>query len=167
LYCKDGEPPLAYISGEKPHFIECTDYPDQTAEMARIIRENPEKSIGIICGSKKSQEATYLSLRDELPRSIRVQSSQNTINFDLPGVKILNYANMKGLEFDIVILPRIEKIYSSKDRVIDMNRMYVAISRAVDELYIFYFDTKIGRSYANVIQPILDNPDVVSWWEIK
>ncbi len=167
LYCQDGEPPVAYVSGEKPRFIKCDDYEDQTAEIVRIIEDNPEKSIGIICGTKSSQGGLYNALKDELSKNIKIQSStvQSNINFDIPGVKILNYSNMKGLEFDIVILPRIEKIYSSNDKTIDMNRMYVAISRAVDELHIFYFDTSIGRSYANVIWPILDNPDVVTWWE--
>ena len=167
LYCQGGEPPVAYVSGEKPRFIKCNDYDEQTAEIVRIIEENLDKSIGIICGTKKSQVGLYHALKDELSKSIRIQSSSETsnINFDITGVKILNYSNMKGLEFDIVILPRIEKIFSSRDKRIDMNRMYVAISRAVDELYLFYFGTSIGKSYADVLWPILENPDVVTWWE--
>jgi len=167
LYCQSGEPPMAYESGEKPQIYRCPDYPQQTAQMARIIKENPEKSIGIICGTKTSQYGLLKSLRELLPKSIRVQSSTDSLSFDTPGVKILNYANMKGLEFDIVMLPRIEKVLSAEDKVIDTNRMYVAISRAVDELHIFYFGTSISSKYANIVKPILDNPELLDWWEVK
>ena len=167
LYCQDGEPPLAYVSGKKPQIIECPDYPEQTNQIAKIVKDNPDKSIGIICGTKQSQYGLLKSLREQLPKSIRIQSSTDGLSFDTTGVKILNYANMKGLEFDIVILPRIEKVLSSGNQTIDTNRMYVAISRAVDELYIFYFGTSIGSRYANVLKPMLANSDLLDWWEVK
>ncbi len=168
LYCQNGEPPMSFYPGRMPQIIKCPDYPEQTREIIQIIRDNPDKSIGIICGSKSSQNGMYYALKGEFGRRIRIQSTTDgLLNFNTSGVKILNYANMKGLEFDIVILPRIEKIYSARNRSIDINRMYVAASRAVEQLYLFYFDTRVEQSYADVLRPLLAHPEVAEWYEVE
>ncbi len=167
LYCQKGDPPMAYVSGKMPQIVQCEDYPDQTECMVEVIKSNPNKTVGIICGTNSSQKALCSALRRSLPKNISVQSStEDNIRFKDSGVVILNYLNMKGLEFDIVLLPRIEKVNSSRDHAIDINRMYVAVSRAVDELYIYYFDTKVTRGYADILKPLLDRPDVAEWQEL-
>ena len=53
---------------------------------------------------------------------------------------------MKGLEFDIVLIPRIDQISTSNNQIIDNNGLYVATTRANEELYCFYLNRNGGNS---------------------
>ena len=80
------------------------------------------------------------------------------------GVKVISYGTMKGLEFDIVILPRFETVNSTKYKVADRNRAYVATSRARDDLYICYFDINFNTpKWIDTMPPIKENKHLFLW----
>ena len=110
--------------------------------MALIINQNKEKNIGVFVNNK-NLKATYNALTELVDKNINIEyykTFSSPIDFDVDGVKILSYGTMKGLEFDMVLLPRIEKIKSTDDVYTDYNRLYVAVTRARSELYMFYFE---------------------------
>ena len=168
LYCTDGEPALSSIPGRKPSIIKCISgtFVDQNRKMAEIILRNREKDIGIIVNSR-SLNKTYDSMREILPSDLVVQmhkpNTSHRIDFDRPGVKIMTYGTMKGLEFDVVLLPSFDKIKTEDGGKVDCNRVYVAISRAVSELYLFYWDEYQNERWISSMEALTENRDLLEW----
>lgn len=167
LYCNEnnGDPVDSDIPGKLPVMVKCDDYSDMSEKMALIINQNKEKSIGILVNSK-NLTATYYSLKTLLDDDINIEyykTMVSPIDFNIDGVKILSYGTMKGLEFDLVLMPRIEKIRSTDDEYTDYNRLYVAVTRARSELYMFYFSTYISNKWMDSMSPILNNKDMFDW----
>lgn len=168
LYCKDGEPAPSSTPGKKPMIIRCAsgDFDDQNQKMVNIIRRNKEKSIGIIV-NPKALNNTYNSMKNDLPGDVVVQMhkpmTQNRIDFDKPGVKILSYGTMKGLEFDLVLLPMFDKIEMQDGSTVDSNRAYVAVTRPISELYLFYWNEKPSRGKINTMTALTTHRDLLEW----
>ncbi len=60
------------------------------------------------------------------------------LDFDVPGVKVVNYASAKGLEFDTVFLPELQAVTDDPHGATLRMRFYVLVSRARDSLYLMY-----------------------------
>lgn len=168
LYCKDGEPAPSSTPGKKPVIIKCAsgNFDDQNKKMADIIKRNKEKSIGIIV-NPKALNSTFNSMKKLLSSDVIVQMHKpmtpNKIDFDKPGVKILSYGTMKGLEFDIVLLPMFDKIEMQDGGTVDANRAYVAVSRPVNELYLFYWKEKPSSGKINTMTALTNHRDMLDW----
>ena len=168
LYCKEGEPAPSNIPGKKPVIIKCAsgNFDDQNRKMVDIIKRNKEKSIGIIV-NPKALNNTFNSMRKLLPSDVTVQMhkamTQNKIDFEKPGVKILSYGTMKGLEFDIVLLPMFDKIEMQDGGTVDANRAYVAVSRPVNELYLFYWSERPSSGKINTMTALTAHRDMFEW----
>ena len=151
----------------KPTMIRCRDYDDQTAQMCRIIMDNRGLNIGVLVNNK-SLNVTYNTLKDKIGNSVNVQmyksqAKTGDLNFDKKGVKVFSFGTMKGLEFDLVLVTRFEKMKSTGDENADINRAYVAITRACKNLNIFYFGEKCTAGWANVMPPLLVNRSLCNW----
>lgn len=168
LYCLEGQPAPSNIPGRKPVIIRCAanDFDDQNGKMARIIRQNKEKSIGIIV-NHKALNNTFNAMRKLLGGDVIVQMhkpmTENKINFDKPGVKILSYGTMKGLEFDVVLLPTFDKIQMQDGGIVDANRIYVAVSRPVRELYLFYWSERSSTGKINTMTALTNHRNLLEW----
>lgn len=168
LYCVDGEPAPSFIPGRKPIIIKCDSkgFDDMNQKMADIIRRNKEKDIGIIV-NPISLNKTFETMKKILPRGIDVQMHKsmtaNRIDFDKSGVKILSYGTMKGLEFDIVLLPMFDKIAMQDGGTIDKNRAYVAVSRPLSELYLFYWNEKPSAGKIDTMTALTTHRNLLEW----
>ena len=168
LYCKDGEPAPSITPGKKPVAVKCKsgDFDDQNQKMVSIIKKNKEKNIGIIV-NPKALNNTFNSMRKMLPSDVIVQMHKpmttNRIDFDKPGVKILSYGTMKGLEFDIVMLPMFDKIEMKDGGIVDANRAYVATSRPIEELYIYYWSERPSSGKINTMTAITTHRNLLEW----
>ena len=168
LYCKDGEPAPSNIPGKKPVIIKCVsgNFDDLNKKMVVLIKRNKEKNIGIIV-NPKALNRTFESLSELLPSDVTVQmhkpKTQNKIDFNKSGVKILSYGTMKGLEFDIVMLPMFDKIEMKDGGIVDANRAYVAVSRPINELYLFYWSEKPSSGKINTMTPLTSHRDMLEW----
>ncbi|MCH3949382.1 MAG: AAA family ATPase [Acidaminococcus sp.] len=168
LYCINGTPAPSEDHGKKPVITQTAsgNFDELNKEMAKIIEQNKEKEIGIIVVNQGAEINTYKSMRAILPKTVNVQMHlppKYTIDFNQPGVKILTYGTMKGLEFDIVLLPLFDKILSSGDATIDANRVYVATSRAISELYLYYWSKVIKEGKINTMTVLTNNSDLLEW----
>lgn len=166
LYCKDGEPAPTEVPGRKPMMIKFAgNFDAQSKAMANIINRNREKNIGIIV-QPKSMNVTYNTM-DQLLDGVNIQmykpKTSNYIDFDEPGVKILSYGTMKGLEFDIVLIPLFDKIPLTDGGTVDANRIYVAITRACEELYMFYWKESPSAGKVDTMSPLRTHRDLVEW----
>lgn len=169
LFCLNDEPPFPSRSGKKPIAIRCNknDFDDLNSRMAEIILKNAYKNIGIITASKmKNNVYKYLKthLPEEIPVQIHIPRADQKINFSLPGVKIVTFGTMKGLEFDIVIIPLFDCIKSTEDKVIDYNRIYVAITRTLSDLYLLYWKDKSYPDKIDTMSKLFENQELFEWW---
>ncbi len=149
-------------SGNKPTLIKCDNFNNLDNEICKIITSNMDKTIGIFT-NPQSLNKFYNNLSSLLNKKVNVElyktgGNNSNINFDTNGVKILSYSTMKGLEFDIVILAAFDKVRSTGDTKADQNRAYVAISRAKEDLYIYYFsEQNNGTKWINTMAAINNN----------
>jgi len=79
----------------------------------------------------------------------------NIININEPGVTIMTYWTIKGLEFDIVILPELQDEYFSEEINQKMNQVYVGCTRARDDLYFLHKKGNKGNSF--VLKKLIQN----------
>ena len=70
---------------------------------------------------------------------------------------------MKGLEFDLVIIMNFEMMAATGDVDADINRAYVAVTRACKDLRITYFKTTSGPKWAQVMKKLTANKQLCTW----
>lgn len=102
--------------------------------------ESQGETIGVILSSK-AINASVNGLQNDLGISVEYfKSMSNTdINITSPGIKVLSFGVMKGLEFDTVIIPDTDRVFKrTEDEQKDFRRMYVAMSRASERLYLLH-----------------------------
>ena len=168
LYCKDGTPAPSNTPGKKPVIKKCKsgDFDDLNKEMLKIIKQNKEKDIGIIVNNI-SLNNTFNSIKAANISKLVVQmhkaSTPHKIDFDKPGVKIVSYGTMKGLEFDIVLIPMFDKIKMEDGGFADANRVYVALSRPIFELYLFYWDVNTSAGRIDTMSTLTAHRNMLEW----
>ena len=113
----------------------------RTVELIRSIREKGYDTIAVIC---RTVEET-LKLKKLLSLHIDIEQPEDNVEemtFN-SGTMVLPIHMTKGLEFDAVILYNPdEESYRTSDE--DAKLLYVAITRALHELYIVYEDNLSG-----------------------
>lgn len=97
-----------------------------------IVREEPEASVAVICKEEKLANYLFNSI-DFLEEARLVLDGE----FDFtPGIDVTVTEQVKGLEFDYVIIPDADSHYY-KDEPLSRRSLYVAVTRAVYQLWIF------------------------------
>lgn len=168
LFCIKDEPPISSESGRKPVAIKCNpgNFDSLNALMMGIIKRYPGKNIGIITNSRMLTKV-YDYLKKNLPTEIPVQmhksQTAHRINFSKAGVKVVSFGTMKGLEFDAVLIPLFDKIDSHNDDIIDNNRIYVAVTRTLGDLYLFYWNETTYSNKIDTMSKILNNRKLLEW----
>ena len=123
---------------------------DEIAGIANFAQMNEDLTVGVIIGNDNAtRERVYNLLRNMLTGSqVGVQTYHHKmtkeelqeIQLEKAGtITVVNGASCKGLEFDAVFIPALEK-YSpdpGRETVFKMN-MFVRISRARDYLFLSY-----------------------------
>ena len=164
-------------SGDKPKMIYTSDYGEEdpsqlTSKMVQYIkRYSYFSSIGVFTTSQ-AQAVTYQSLKkheEEMGIEVFMYKSTDAahrgVDFEKKGVFVLTYNCIKGLEFDAVIIPRCEAISKPKDEDdwISNNKFYVAISRAAEAVFCFYFQKTTMRQKIDVFSPLKGHEEIVDW----
>ena len=173
IFCRGAQPAIAFFNGPKPELIEfpSRDYEDLTDFICDFCEDHIGDTIGIIT-DYNSVSNLYDDLEPRLSDTMPVQMfktmKKTDFDFEQSGVQIFSFGTMKGLEFDHVIIARIEAVHTSNDEDIDFNRLYVAMSRPRQQLIVTYFydDPNPGK-WIDPFDTINDNPDVFEWEEYK
>ena len=159
IYGKDKDVSSSKIEGHKPYFISVPDYDEQNKCVANIIKTNSNaKKIAVIANTK-SLGITFSSLSEvDTGRDIFLYKSKSReyrdLDFSKDGVYVMSFNCVKGLEFDIVIITRCEKIRQTPE-CNDNNLFYIAATRAKKALYCIYFSAEEGtENYLDVFGPL-------------
>jgi superfamily I DNA/RNA helicase len=78
------------------------------------------------------------------------------LDFDVPGIKVLNYISAKGLEFDAVFLPALQEVGNDPDDLAIRMMMYVMASRARSWLFLSYWSVKPPPLVAQIPEGLVD-----------
>ena len=166
LFCQDGVPARSFVNGKKPSLVRCYDYDSQIDYMANFCLSNRESTIGIIVDHPKLNRM-YEFLEDRLGSIMPVQMfktmSRTDFDFSKTGVQIFSYGTMKGLEFDHVIVARIDDVYCGNDAKKGFNQIYVATSRPRDQLKITYYSEYSKYQYIDAFSKIKTDKTLFDW----
>ncbi|WMJ89966.1 ATP-binding domain-containing protein [Anaerocolumna sp. MB42-C2] len=123
--------------GKEPLIVKCNGYNNMVLGIEKTINKVDPKSystVAVICKSKKSAQKFYNSIRNK--DDYYLMNDENTEFRE--GKIITNAFLAKGLEFDMVIIPEVTITNYKTD--IDRQILYVACTRALHELYLYYYD---------------------------
>ena len=118
--------------GKKPEFIASKQFDVNILEAVLAkIKANQHQSIALIC--KTTTEAQQLMQQLEIS-NIPAQLLDENSGIDQQKLLVLPSHLAKGLEFDAVILATFDAPYT--DTPLDRKLLYVALTRAMHELYL-------------------------------
>jgi DNA helicase-2/ATP-dependent DNA helicase PcrA len=126
--------------GSKPKIIKINenDLYRRIADDITELKGSNHKLIAVICKTASQCEAVYRSINSYV--DISLISNQNEVYKG--GVVIIPSYLAKGLEFDAVLVNSIEdKDYFREE---DRRLLYTVCTRALHELYLYYFDNMSG-----------------------
>ena len=157
-------------NGEKPLFVKTHLEEDVYRILETLIQNNSTRTIGIFTNYGE-QERVYDRLVHSLGSKVQISAydskSSNRdlwkIDFEKTGVFILSTGTMKGLEFDVVIIPSVDSLRGKKDAALNTNTFYVAATRASEELYCLYSKDQSGSPFIDVFGPLMSKKDLVDW----
>ena len=145
-----------YQNKEKslPYIIYKNSIEEQVDSIKAIVGNNAGKSIGILLPSnelalKVSEELRKKNVGCELKYSTDMKIDTryvDTLDFATIMPKIMTYHSAKGLQFDIVILPMYNGASDNESR----KALYVAMTRTMHKLYVFYSTPKLAYPLSDV-----------------
>lgn len=131
---REGDVPVLRSHGSLNDFVDST---------ARYAKTYSDRMIGVVAPSKATQRRLFnrLSARD-LPNPVQTYVSGSAdhaeVDFSRPGIVVLNYWTIKGLEFDTLFVPELQQVTQDPTSAEARMRFYVVLSRARNELYLSY-----------------------------
>ena len=140
LNLKSASPVIRH--GAPVEFIGSSDI-DKKIDVIRYYKEKDYNTIAVICRTEEEAEKLNKQLNEYGLESRYINQKDNEYS---GGLFVLTSAASKGLEFDAVIInDASEKNYSTKSSE-DLHLLYVASTRALHELTIF-FDKELTNVY--------------------
>ncbi len=105
--------------------------------LEQLFYRETNASVAIICSSLDSAKMLYSQLK-ELQNVRLIEDSEFSFR---PGIDITTVEQVRGLEFDYVIIPD-ANIYAYPNSYTARKRLHLAITRAIHQLWILYYQQK-------------------------
>lgn len=127
--------------GEKPTLRQHATTEDFVNYVARYASGRTNLNIGIACPDTASQRR-LVRLLEAKKLSIPVQAyisgdpSRKALDFDKPAITLIHYRSLKGLEFDALFVPELQRVTADATSAATRMMFYVVMSRARDELHL-------------------------------
>ena len=122
--------------GKKVSFIKYKEKNEQISLIKRILEQYKTqnyKTIAIICKNEEEAQELYIKLEMNDIKNITLNDTEYN-----GGICIITSYLAKGLEFDGVIISNSGEEEYDSNKMIDMKRLYVAMTRPLHELTILY-----------------------------
>lgn len=127
-----------------PRFIKYDDEDEQISAIHRVIRDRELEDVAILLPRNEDVKRVYDKLTQlggnyEVKYSDRMdfRNGHEDLDFTTSNPKVMTYHSAKGLQFEAVFLPLVEK-YPSADSESDRKALYVAMTRTYRYLYVMY-----------------------------
>ena len=146
--------------GDKPTLRRYKDLNDFVGFVEKYAKGRTNLTIGIACPTAKLRDQLYnrLSAR-KLPMPVQMhphKDKKKTLDFDSAAITLLHYQSLKGLEFDTLFVPELQKM--TKDPTSASTRMtfYVVMSRARDELHLSWSESGEQPAILNGLEGLVE-----------
>lgn len=164
---QSGTPDMPEREGGKPYLINHFDTGYLAERIVRHARIHPQYLIAVITADTPSWEDLRRSIEPyckgtEVRFTSYSSRVQNTINFNSPGIVLLNLQSMKGLEFDSVLVVDLHRHKVFPDSSEHRMRLYVAASRPRERLFLIH-----KREHATPILAEMPGEDVLCRQSLK
>lgn len=169
------KPMIPEAEGSKPQIINCKNELTRKNCLCNILKNLLKKSdatIGILY-RKYNEGLMYKSWMQEENIDYEYFDKEKPWSLLKPGVKITTFHSAKGLEFDIVIIPKIDDenipktalAYTEKDEIEEVleserSLLYVGMTRARNRLLMFTQSGQISRFFKNISKEFYDVHDI-------
>lgn len=161
-------PAKAWKRGNKPKIYHINEDIEFHKKISTFADNNPEQNIGIITKPDgKVMYDNYDSIKELLEvANIQIYHYQkeNDFDFEKDGIKVVSFESAKGLEFDTVFIPNIDSDYFDGDNKIKNNKIYVACSRAKNDLFFNYSDRE---SDSFILNKFNNNNTLLDWEDLR
>jgi DNA helicase IV len=125
-------------TGQKPKVVSHNSLDAEIEHITRIIKANRQKDIGILHLEKSVLYNFYEVLSESMGSNVKFElMKKNTFDFTNTNPKLCTLDSAKGLEFDIIIMPQMNKDNYYVD-IINHRRIYVGMTRARHELHMSF-----------------------------
>lgn len=155
----------AFREGAKPMITKIRSYNEANQAIMNYAGDNPMETIGVIV-SANAVNATVKGLQNSGDISVEYYKAMSNTEIDItaPGIKVLSFGVMKGLEFDTVIIPDMDRTFrSSEDGEKDLRKLYVALSRASDRLLLYHQGRNATLAYPDAMGVLRNNSSLFDW----
>jgi DNA helicase IV len=138
-----GIPDLPERRGEKPKLLHTASLHETVDYIARFERNHSDLEIGVFTARKTLQKKLVNRLNGKTKNPVQyyeggLGAAATQLDFEVPGIKVVNYPSAKGLEFDAVFIPELQTLTDSPNTAEFKMKFYVLVSRARDELFLMY-----------------------------
>jgi superfamily I DNA/RNA helicase len=141
-------PVMPDFTGPVPDAFQCDSKEKQdtaiVSTIKRLLKEHPDKTIGILSREWKSINRLYYAFQAEgIPHEF-IKKDQG--NAHTAGVKLTTFHSAKGLEFDFVMIMDLvddhgdEELQDEEYMEVERRLLYVSITRAKTYLQLYYYD---------------------------
>ena len=125
-------------TGQKPMVVSHNSLDAEIEYITRIVKNDRQKDIGILHLEKSILYRFYKALSDSTEGNVEFElMKKNTFDFTNTNPKLCTLNSAKGLEFDIVIMPQMNKDNYYVDNI-NRRRIYVGMTRAREELHMSF-----------------------------
>lgn len=140
-----GIPELPERSGDVPVGHRHTSFDESMAFIRRFEATNGDLEIGVFTPTQRLQRRVVAAMTGRTRHPVQFYVGGRgreapVLDFDAPGIKVVNYPSTKGLEFDVVFIPELQDVDVNQwDKA--RKQMYVMTSRARDQLHLMWTTT--------------------------
>ena len=157
-----GVPDLPKRRGDLPKVHVTADIRDAAQRIARHVRLHDDHEVGVLVQYDRLRGQFFDALK-RVTRGTRIQTysskdeahqNPEDLTFGTPGITVLSFNSAKGLEFDAVFLPELQKL-----RLDPLNTdavkmtLYVMTSRARTTLNLLITDPNRAAGFWNLLPP--------------
>jgi superfamily I DNA/RNA helicase len=138
-----GIPDIPEKQGPLPVVQNTRDIDDAINLICRFEKNNSSSQIGVFYRRNDFQQLLLEKFKGKTQNPVEFYRSgeSNRLSFNNPGIKLISYASAKGLEFDAVFLPELQRFSLDPQKLVDKMTFYVLLSRAREYLYMLYSGT--------------------------
>lgn len=125
-----------------PRFVKYDDEDGQIEAIHRVIKDRELEDVAILLPRNEDVKRVYNKLTSlggncEVKFGGKAGPGKVDLDFSTTNPKVMTYHSAKGLQFEAVFLPFVEK-YPAADTTSDRKALYVAMTRTYRYLYVLY-----------------------------
>jgi DNA helicase IV len=135
-----GMPELPTRKGSLPVVINTGNLAGAIEFIGRFERSYNHLEIGVFTKTSRVQQAILDGLKGKTKSAAEFYryDREDLPKFGKPGIKVINFNSVKGLEFDVVFIPELENLNLDITNIETKMTFYVLLSRAREQLYLLF-----------------------------